>query len=330
MNVLSLFDGMSCGRIALERAGVFVSNYYASEIDKYAIKVSKDNYPDIVQVGDVSKLRYKEGTLYTELGNYSVGCIDLLIGGSPCQGFSMSGRQLAFDDPRSKLYFEYERLLTEIREDNKDVKFLLENVKMRQDHKDVISERLGVKPIAINSNLVSAQNRYRLYWSNLPNVRFPEDKGIFLRDILQDSVNDKYRIKAGRLKWLVAFGEVKEKDGYVAFNPVKAKCLTVRGEPPWNTTYIVQWPHGSNKGGLRALDGKNPCITTSSWGSKNLLLSEMIVRKLTPEECEKLQTVPIGYTKAVSDAQRYKMLGNGWTIDVISHILKELNNNNGN
>lgn len=324
ITVLSLFDGMSCGMIALERAGIKVKNYYASEVDKHAIKVSKVNYPGIIHVGDVTKLRYADGVLYTEFGEHIVGKIDLLIGGSPCQGFSMAGKQIAFDDERSKLYFEYERLLTEIRVVNPTTKFMLENVKMKQEYKDIISERLGVQPIAINSNLVSAQNRYRLYWTNIPGVVQPEDRGIALKDILQEVVDDKYRIKDGRLQWLKTFGEVKEKDGYVAFNPNKAKCLTVRREPSWNTTYILQWPHGSNKGGLRASDGKTPAMTISSWESNNLLLKEGLVRKLTPEECESLQTVPQGYTKHVSDSQRYKMLGNGWTVEVISRIFENL------
>lgn len=324
MNVLSLFDGMSCGMIALERVGIKVDNYFASEIDKHAIKVSEANYPDIVHIGDVTKVSYKNGVLYTEVGEYKVDKIDLLIGGSPCQGFSMAGKQLAFDDVRSMLYFQYERLLSEIRVDNPDTKFLLENVKMKQEYKDVITERLGVQPIAINSNLVSAQNRYRLYWTNIDDVVAPDDKGILLKDILQKDFDDKYRIKDGRLSWLKTFGEVKEKGGYVAFNPIKAKCLTVRAEPSWNCTYIMQWPHGTNKGGYRALDGKVPSMTVSSWEANNLLLNEGIVRKLTPEECETLQTVPQGYTSHVSDSQRYKMLGNGWTVDVICGIFKNL------
>lgn len=312
INVLSLFDGMSSGMIALERAGIKVKNYFASEIDKHAIKVSKSNYPNIIQLGDV-----------TQVDVSNLPKIDLLIGGSPCQGFSMAGKQVAFNDPRSKLYFEYERILKELQVINPNIKFLLENVKMKQEHKDVITARLGVEPIAINSNLVSAQNRYRLYWTNLE-VSAPENKGITLVDILELEVDEKYFVKAGRLEWLKTFGELKEKDGYVAFNPTKAKCLTVRREPSWNTTYILQWPHGSNKGGLRAKDGKTPTLTTSSWPANNLLLSEGLVRKLTPIECERLQTVPDGYTSCVSDSQRYKMLGNGWTVDVIAHILQGL------
>lgn len=318
--VLSLFDGISCGRVALERADIPVKSYYASEIDKHAIVVSKDNWKDIVHIGDVTKVRYKDGVLHTESGEYVVGKIDLLLAGSPCQGFSMAGKQLAFDDPRSSLYFVFERILKEVKEHNPDVKFLLENVKMKQEYKDVITQRLGVAPFAINSNLVSAQNRYRLYWTNIGEISQPTDKGIFLKDVLLD-VDKKYFIKAGRLKWLKEFGEMKEKGGYVAFNPTKAKYLTVRGEPSWNCTYILQWPHGTNKGGYRAEDGKTPALTCSSWESNNLLLTKGLVRKLSPEECETLQTLPHGYTKAVSDSQRYKDLGNGWTVDVIAHIL---------
>lgn len=318
MVVLSLFDGMSCGRIALERAGIQVTKYFASEIDKNAIKVSKANWPDIIHIGDVTKVRFTDGVLYTEFGEYNVGKIDLLIAGSPCQGFSMAGKQLAFDDPRSMLYFKFEEILKECEPDY----WLLENVKMKQEFKDVISSRVGVQPTAINSNLVSAQNRYRLYWTNIPNVTAPKDKGILLQDILQDIYDDKYRIKDGRLKWLQNFGEVKEKGGYVAFNPTKAKCLTVRGEPSWNTTYILQWPHGTNTGGYRALDGKTPTITTSAWEHNNYLLHNGVVRKLTPEECETLQTVPQGYTNHVPEGHRYKMLGNGWTVDVIAHIFQ--------
>lgn len=323
MNVLSLFDGISCGRIALDRAGIRVTNYFASEIDKYAIKVSQHNWADVTHIGDVTKVSFVNGTLKTEIGDFKIERIDLIIAGSPCQGFSMAGKQLAFDDERSKLYFEFERILKEIQAENPEVRFLLENVKMKQEYKDIISERLGVSPVAINSNLLSAQNRYRLYWTNLK-INPVEDKGIYLKDILQEAVPEKYLIKGGRLSWLKTFGEVKERDGYIAFNPSKAKCLTVRAEPSWNCTYILQWPHGSNKGGYRALNSKTPSLTTSCWESNNLLLNEGVVRKLTPEECEKLQTVPVGYTSCVSDSQRYKMLGNGWTVDVISHIFLNL------
>ena len=237
-----------------------------------------------------------------------------------CQGFSLAGKQLAFNDERSKLYFEFERILMEV----KPTYFLLENVRMKQEFSDIISEHLGVKPIAINSNLVSSQNRYRLYWTNIPSVTQPNDLNITLNDIIEQDVDEKYYIKFGRRSWLKTFGEVKERKGYIAFNPTKAKCLTALLEPSWNTTYILQQPHGTNKGGYRGLDGKTPTLTASAWESNNFLLNNGMVRKLTPIECERLQTVPDGYTDCVSDTQRYKMLGNGWTVDVIAHILREM------
>ena len=171
MNVLSLFDGLSCGQIALERADIDVKNYYASEIDKHAIKVTQHNYPNTIQLGDVTQIKGQD-----------LPQIDLLIGGSPCQGFSFAGRQLNFDDPRSKLFFEFVRLKNELNPKY----FLLENVVMKQEFQDVITEYMGVKPIKINSNLVSAQTRERLYWTNIPNVNQPENLGIKLEDILEN------------------------------------------------------------------------------------------------------------------------------------------------
>ena len=175
MNVLSLFDGMSCGRIALDRLGIKVDNYYASEIDKYAIQVSQANYPDIIQVGDV-----------TELDTSTLPKIDLIMGGSPCQGFSFAGKQLAFDDPRSTLFFEFVRCVKEL----KPKYFLLENVRMKKEYLDVISEYMGVEPIMINSALVSAQNRVRFYWTNILGIEQPEQRGIVLRDILETETNE--------------------------------------------------------------------------------------------------------------------------------------------
>jgi len=173
INVLSLFDGISCGQIALERAGIEVNKYFASEIDKHAIKVTQNNYPNTIQLGDV--------------GNVSIltlSKIDLLIAGSPCQGFSFAGKQLNFEDHRSKLFFEFVRILKDIRKTNPDIKFLLENVKMKKESQDAISNILGVEPIEINSSFVSAQLRKRLYWTNIPKVTQPEDKLIKLQDIL--------------------------------------------------------------------------------------------------------------------------------------------------
>ena len=170
MNVLSLFDGMSCGQLALQRAGIKVDNYYACEIDKYAIQVTQKNFPNTIQLGDVTTANY-----YFDKG------IDLLMGGSPCQGFSFAGGQLAFDDPRSKLFFEFVR----IKEELQPKYFLLENVKMKQEFQDVITKYMGVEPIEINSSLFSAQNRRRLYWTNIPVDMDIKDKGLVLKDILQ-------------------------------------------------------------------------------------------------------------------------------------------------
>jgi DNA-cytosine methyltransferase len=175
MNVLSLFDGMSCGRLALDRLDIKVDNYYAAEIDKYATQVSEANYPDIIRLGDVCKVKAKD-----------LPKIDLILAGSPCQGFSFAGKQLAFDDPRSALFFEFVRILKEC-----DPKyFLLENVKMKKEFLHIITQQVGVEPILINSALVSAQNRQRYYWTNIPGVEQPEQRGIVLRDVLETTPGD--------------------------------------------------------------------------------------------------------------------------------------------
>ena len=269
MNVLSLFDGMSCGQIALDRLGITVKNYFASEIDKYAIKVAQQNFPGTIHLGDVREIQTSGTHLMDE---FDCGHkIDLLIGGSPCQGFSFAGKQLNFDDPRSQLFFEYVRLLKAL----KPKYFLLENVKMKKESLDFISEYLGVEPVAINSNLVSAQNRYRLYWTNIPFDGLPFDKGIMLKDILEDGITDRE----------------------------KAHCI--------DANYF--------KGGnLKSYFEKHRRQLVFSADAPDAW------RKLTPRECERLQTVPEGYTNHVSNTQRYKMLGNGWTVDVIKHIFEGL------
>lgn len=183
MNVLSLFDGISAGKIALERANIKVDNYYSSEIDKYAIQISNKNYPNIEQIGSI-----------TDWNNWNIdlSTIDLVIGGSPCQGFSFAGKQLNFQDPRSKLFFDYVNVLNHIKSLNPNVKFLLENVRMKQEYQDVISKYLGVSPIVINSAVLSGQNRVRYYWTNIKNIEQPSDLGIILSDILEESVEEKY------------------------------------------------------------------------------------------------------------------------------------------
>ena len=302
LNVLSLFDGMSCGRIALERKGVKVNKYFASEVDKYAIEVAKRNYPDTIHVGDVRDIQAAD-----------IEKIDLLIGGSPCQGFSFAGHRLNFDDPRSQLFWEYVRLLKEL----KPKYFLLENVRMSQRSQDVITEALGVEPVAINSNLVSAQNRYRLYWTNIP-FDMPEDKGIVLKDIIEDGVVDRNKahcldanyFKGGNLKSYFEKHRrqlVFSKDG-----------LCNIGEADINGNDSIRRVYHP--------DGKSPTLTTMGGGHREpkIFVEPNKWRKLTVLECERLQTVPEGYTEGVSNTQRYKMLGNGWTIDVITNILEDL------
>jgi site-specific DNA-cytosine methylase len=286
MNVLSLFDGMSCGQVALERAGIKVDNYFASEIDKYAISITQKNYPDTVQLGDVTKWR-----------EWDLPGIDLVIGGSPCQGFSFAGKRLNFDDPRSKLFFEFHNILKAV----KPKYFLLENVKMKKESMDVITNLLEVEPIKINSALVSAQNRERLYWTNIPGVEQPKDKGILLKDIVLD---DEYTIGAAMRGRYDENGKVKQqielrKDG-------KSNALTTVGKD----TILVDRCY--QVGMAKEIKG----IDVVNW------------RKLTPLECERLQTLPDGYTEGVSNTQRYKMIGNGWTVDVIAHIFKNLKEEN--
>ena len=510
MNVLSLFDGMSCGRIALERLGIKVDNYFASEIDKYAIKVSEANYPDIIQVGDI-----------TELDLSTLPKIDLIMGGSPCQGFSFAGKQLAFDDPRSALFFEFVRCVKELNPKY----FLLENVRMKKEYLDVISEYMGVEPIMINSALVSAQNRVRYYWTNILGIEQPEQRGIVLRDILVPNLESDLSDKAiaymnrGSEKWS---GGKSRAEHYIKHESKKSNCLTAnmhKGVPygviavdkpvkvgmnveqvkvrkhevdiislqyllremkkesgktnkqiaEKTNTVITKVEHWFRTDGSFAIpsddvwlklkdvlgietdifdkqimefeyrdgvyeskqrvysengksptltagnkdqyiethdtpkqvgtavdikghdqikrvyseDGKSPTLTTCGGGHRepkvvagafrgkyykdgvrqdqfgsvagktkqmlelrkdektntvttvqkdNVVVETISVdkdkevywRKLTPVECERLQTVPDNYTNHVSNTQRYKMLGNGWTIEVITHILKNM------
>ncbi len=306
INVLSLFDGISCGQIALERQGFEIENYFASEIGKYAMQITMANYPNTKQLGDVRNVSAEK------LPN-----IDLLMGGSPCQGFSFAGAGLNFDDERSKLFFEFVRLKNEL----KPKYFLLENVKMKQEFQDIISEQLGVKPIMINSSLVSAQNRERLYWTNIPVIGQPNDKGILLKDIIEDGEYLKDKIQT------ILATLYKE----------NAKSMIKRNKQGLLILKNI-YPKKGQNGNIYSIFGK--CKTLSAGvgikgngiGSSNAPKIESINadgwRKLSPLECERLQTVPDGYTKYVSDTQRYKALGNGWTVDVISFIFSFLRGGN--
>lgn len=356
MNVLSLFDGMSCGQQALERAGIKVDKYFASEIDKYAMQVTMANYPNTIQLGSV-----------VNVDGYTLPKIDILIGGSPCQSFSFAGKRkgmstkdeqeiLTLDhylelkaegfefEGQSYLFWEYMRLLNEV----KPKYFLLENVMMGEKWEKVLSKAIGVKPIMINSALVSAQNRQRLYWTNIglepmglfgdleTTIQQPKDKLIMLRDILETFVSDKYYINFENNRRLRETLAKNKLDGICLIDSYNQtihndKLITISTRvSASNQTHIYNpivhnmMPRSSTtgKGGtghLTRADGKTYCLDTGQTNAVEILSG---IRRLTPIECERLQTVKDNYTNHVSDSQRYKMLGNGWTVDVIVHILK--------
>jgi DNA-cytosine methyltransferase len=368
MNVLSLFDGMSCGQIALKELGVKVDNYFAAEIDKHAIQVTKHNFPNTIHLGDVTKVSSSD-----------LPKIDLLMGGSPCQGFSFAGKQLAFDDPRSKLFFEFVRLKDEL----SPKYFLLENVRMAKEHENVITRFMGVEPIYINSALLSAQSRPRVYWTNInahPSGLFgdlkclipqPKDKGVLLRDILENEVPEKYYLsdkmlnyfskraanfnggkvnirnnedKASCLTSSMASCDISDNfikidtNLNVAKNQDKANCFTAGGNSGGlhSDMNLIVASRGRNvenpksrQTGLTTeqqleprLDGKTNCLTSVQKDNLVMHTQDFKIRRLTPTECKRLQTVPDWYDMSVvSDTQQYKMLGNGWTIEVIKYIL---------
>jgi DNA (cytosine-5)-methyltransferase 3A len=280
INVLSLFDGISCGRIALERAGITVNKYYASEIDKYAQIVSEKNYPNIIRLGDVTK--WKE---------WEIEKPDLIMGGSPCQGFSFAGKQNNFNDPRSKLFFEFVDILNHY----KPKYFLLENVRMKKEYQNIISNYLDVEPIEMNSALVSAQNRKRLYWTNISNVTQLEDKKIMLRDIIQGNMHRKVTIKHPET--------IRRTKNYAQYDQ------TLKG-------------HDSQDQRFYYLNGKSGTITRSASSIPKVEKDNEIIF-LSPEEVEKLQTLPVGYTAIITNSRnRFEMIGNGWTVDIIAHIFK--------
>lgn len=400
MIVLSLFDGMGCGYEALKRAGIYVEKYYASEIDKYPIKIAKKNHPDIIHLGDVENWE-----------EWDIPRPNLIIGGSPCQGFSFAGNQLAFDDPRSKLFFT----MTDIIDHYGPERYLLENVRMKQDHLDVVTDFMNCgDPHLLNSALVSAQNRNRYYWYNW-DAPDPGDRGIMLKDIIHETV-ERSDLPDGWYKWWKEKADFQLSKKHSALNPDKAICMTARQYASWNGNYMmetlaeyvvpfdktlqildkevdrgkigyfenagednrvyyihdqavtltdehllghIQKPRGKNNDGLKPRD-KSPSITSNAWEQNNSLLFGCItpdrvnkrqngqrfnegqkfytltaqdqhgilvegyIRKLTPIECERLQTLPDNYTEGVSNTQRYKMIGNGWTVDVIAHLFRHM------
>lgn len=325
MKVLSLFDGIACGYEALIKSGVKVDRYVAYEIDKNAIKIAKKNHPDIEEMGSVV------GADFTQYKGF-----DLVIGGSPCQGFSFCGKQLAFDDPRSKLFFEFERAVKEV----KPKYFFLENTAMKQEFQDVITERLGVEPILINSNLVSAQNRKRLYWTNIPNIIAPEDKGILLADIVHENEAgfngdlEPYKVPFDKTLQILDKEIQKGKIGYFRKDSqanrvydIHGKAVTLCGEAGGGAAKMGQYLFGcitpdrvnKRQNGQRFNEGDKFYTLTAQ--DKHGVLVNGYIRKLTPVECERLQTLPDGYTECdgVSENARYKALGNAWSVDVIAH-----------
>jgi len=344
LNVFSAFDGCSGGQLALQKAGVPIGVYHASEIDPYAIKVTQANFPNTIQLGDITKIGYNRFNHH----------IDLMMGGSPCQGFSFAGKQLNFDDPRSKLFFDFIR----IRDELTPKYVLLENVRMSKESQDIISKYMGCEPTKINSSLMSAQSRNRLYWfvqydwdlqKYVPiHIPQPQDKGIKLKDILED-------LPFGEIPQYLAnnWDGVPRGDKVKSIHDDKANCLTAsmyKGQIP---TFVKKPNPTMSKEGLLHVgtanlkghdsikrvysdEGKAPTLTTMGGGHREPKIQmelpfmpqdDYVWRKLTPLECERLQTMPDNYTDHVSKTQRYKMIGNGWTIDVIAHILSSGNIN---
>ena len=379
MNVLNLFGGMEVGRLAMDRANISVDNYFSAEIDPYAIKIANKNHPDIIQLGDVTHPTTLDKIVHNNIS------IDLLMGGSPCQGFSFAGEQLAFDDPRSKLFFEFIRIMNEL----KPKYVLLENVRMKKQFEDVITEHMGFPPQLLNSSKVSAQNRWRNYWFGMlingkyEQIIIPpmEDKGLVLKDILQTDhdeppvpINERnarhhknpnqkalcttatmYKGAGNNGMTLVdRLMPVGEAEEYAHYNYRATKevyhmdgkaptLLTMQGgnREPKVATYSPKGGRIVNRridtNGVRKdyqmdlplepqvevrSDDKTNCLTTVQ--KDNVVVEGMTWRKLTPVECERLQTLPDNYTEGVSKTQRYKMIGNGWTVDVIAHILGEM------
>lgn len=310
MNVLSLFDGISTGRLCLEMAGIQVDNYFSSEINSRAIQISEKNYPDIIRLGDVTSVDVDK-----------LPKIDLIIAGSPCQGFSRAGLCLNFEDPRSKLFFEFVRILAAIREKNPDVKFLLENVEMKKEWRQVITNYVGVEPYLINSKLLSAHNRPRTYWTNIDFEKPIEDAGITVLDIVESVDTSNFVNQNGVLFDLRIRPECRDLVSVVD-GEVRIKQATKLG-------YIVaengdgvnlDFPTSKSRRG-RVIKNKAPCLTTST---EPLVFVDGAIRQLTITEKERLQTLPDGFTEGVSYNARLEALGNGWTASVIAHIFRGL------
>lgn len=345
--VLSLFDGMACGYEALKRAGIPVKTYYASEVDKYAIQIAKKNHPDIIHLGDVTLWDF-----------WDIEKPDLIIGGSPCQGFSFAGKQLAFDDPRSRLFFTMMDIIKYYKPKYK----LLENVRMKKEYLDVITEYMGVEPHFINSALVSAQNRQRYYWYNWE-APDPKDCKITWGDIRQHGLNEHYYTEKG-MQWLANHSRRKTKTLDVWQYDDKCQMIEASHYKNYSSQrffgvpdlpsdeniiaamrgrYIVDGKRQDGKCKIAGLtkqyiefryDAKTNAITTVNKDNvvvpftlpNRISVDEFFWRYMSVIECERAQTLHDNYTEGVSNTQRYKMIGNGWTVEVIAHILEELKN----
>lgn len=298
MKILSLFDGISCARVALERAGIPVEIYCASEIDKYAIQVSKKNYPDIVHLAPVERIQIANdistnNPILPISWHEGIQDVDLLIGGSPCQDLSIAKRdRKGLDGERSGLFWEYVRILREL----KPKYFILENVaSMSDESRDIISKELGVQPIELNAKDFSAQNRARYFWTNIPVQRPTELSCLVIEDILEEVVDEKY---------------------YYSGFPVEIKDVTknVIGTIGVAGHDIIKRIYNRNS--------KSATVTTCAGGNtQHKIIHNARVRKLTPVEYERLQGLPTDYTKGLSDSQRYKCCGNAFNVDVVAHIL---------
>lgn len=302
MRVLSLFDGICCGHLALERAGIKIDSYDAYEIEKNAIKATETNFPDVIQHGDVT---IEDFTKYK-------GKIDLLIGGSPCTNLSMAGNGQGLKGSQSKLFYEYARAIKEAQPKY----FLLENVIMKKEWEDIITNILGVKPIEINSSLVSAQNRRRLYWTNIPNVTLPEDKNITLEDVLEDiEFPNPAAIRGRRLNKATIVGRRLDKNGHRKDTdktiPI-TQCLEVRAT---NT---------DKSNCLTTVDKDNVLTPLSIGRHPDAFKNDLPFRYYTTKEMCRLQTVPDDFLNMIPDSAARKALGNGWTVDVIAHIFSFL------
>jgi DNA (cytosine-5)-methyltransferase 3A len=342
LKVVSLFDGMSCGQIALRELGIPVEEYHAFEIDRHAIKCTMDNFPGTVQHGDVT---------WWDDSDVAWEEIDLLLAGSPCQGFSNAGKMLNFKDPRSKLFFKFAEVRDHVLSVNPRARWLLENVNMKAAWSGIISHRLGISPVKINSALVSAQNRVRLYWTNIRTRRdglfgeqsvdipLPEDRGIVLRDILDKEVDEKYIVKKEKLERNNVLLQYIPGANDKSRSPRRSTGTSIDNKRDYQPVKIASRPgiiqlnksrensRGQPYQRNRILDasGKSSALC-ESWiggvaGGSVAIVDNGIVRVLAPRECARLQTVPEWYKLECSDSRAYSLLGNGWTIEVIKHIL---------